>query len=198
MNYPYTESLIQGTVSQEITLREMVSMLNEQLMLYRDQTNQVMLNSLDTHDTVRLLRLCKENKDLARQALTLMFLQPGSPCIYYGTEVGMTGGFDPDNRRCMIWDSTKQDQKMYQFIQKLIAFRRENSPLLSKGEIRWLKVDDVHKVIEIERQLNGQNVKGIFNFGQDRIAVDRVASPILNQNFEGSHLQPQGLAIYKN
>ena len=110
----------------------------------------------------------------------------------------MTGGFDPDNRRCMIWDSTKQDQKMYQFIQKLIAFRRENSPLLSKGEIRWLKVDDVHKVIEIERQLNGQNVKGIFNCGQDRIAVDRVASPILNQNFEGSHLQPQGLIIYKN
>ena len=198
MNYPYTESLIQGTVSQEITLKEMVSMLNEQLMLYRDQTNQVMLNSLDTHDTVRLLRLCRENKDLARQALALMFLQPGSPCIYYGTEVGMTGGFDPDNRRCMIWDSTKQDQKMYQFIQKLIAFRRENSPLLSKGEIRWLKVDDVHKVIEIERQLNGQNVKGIFNFGQDRIAVDRVASPILNQNFEGSHLQPQGLIIYKN
>ena len=197
MNYPYTESLIQGTVSQEITLKEMVSMLDEQLMLYRDQTNQVMLNSLDTHDTVRLLRLCKENKDLARQALALMFLQPGSPCIYYGTEVGMTGGFDPDNRRCMIWDSTKQDHKMFQFVQKLIAFRRENSPLLSKGEIRWLKVDDVHKVIEVERQLNGQNVKGIFNFGQDRIAVDGVALPILNQNFESGNLQPQGMIIYQ-
>ena len=156
-----------------------------------------MLNSLDTHDTVRLLRLCKESKDLARQALALMFLQPGSPCIYYGTEVGMTGGFDPDNRKCMIWDSTKQDHKMFQFVQKLIAFRRENSPLLSKGEIRWLKVDDVHKVIEIERQLNGQNVKGIFNFGQDRIAVDGVASPILNQNFESGNLQPQGMVIYQ-
>ena len=86
---------------------------------------------------------------------------------------------------------------MFQFVQKLIAFRRENSPLLSKGEIRWLKVDDVHKVIEIERQLNGQNVKGIFNFGQDRIAVDGVASPILNQNFESGNLQPQGMVIYQ-
>ena len=198
MNYPYTESLIQGTVSQEITLKEMVSMLNEQLMLYRDQTNQVMLNSLDTHDTVRLLRLCKENKDLARQALALMFLQPGSPCIYYGTEVGMTGGFDPDNRRCMIWDSTKQDHKMFQFVQKLIAFRKENAQLLSKGEIQWRKFDDVHKVVEIERRIDKQKVKAIFNFGQDKITVDEDVFPAIEQNFENGNLQPQGLVIYKD
>ena len=198
MNYPYTESLIQGTVSQEITLREMVSMLNEQLMLYRDQTNQVMLNSLDTHDTIRLLRLCKENKDLARQALTLMFLQPGSPCIYYGTEVGMTGGFDPDNRRCMIWDSTKQNHKMFQFVQKLIAFRKENAQLLSKGEIQWRKVDDVHKIVEIERRIDKQKVKAIFNFGQDKITVDEDVLPAIEQNFENGNLQPQGLVIYKD
>lgn len=196
MNYPYTESLIQGIVSQEITLKEMVSMLSEQLMLYRDQTNQVMLNSLDTHDTVRLLRLCKENKDLARQALMMMFLQPGSPCIYYGTEVGMTGGFDPDNRRCMIWDPAKQDQVMYQFVKKMIAFRKENSELLSKGQIKWLKVDDKQKVIEIERQMKGKSVRAIFNFGQNNISLNVKQNIVLKQNFKNGNLCPQGLVVY--
>ena len=28
---------------------------------------------------------------------------PGAPCIYYGDEVGVTGGKDPDNRRTYPW-----------------------------------------------------------------------------------------------
>ena len=36
--------------------------------------------------------------------LVFMFLQSGSPCIYYGTEIAMEGGPDPDCRRCMDWE----------------------------------------------------------------------------------------------
>lgn len=197
MNYPYTESLIQGVISQDISLSQMISMLNEQLMLYRDQTNQVMLNSLDTHDTVRLLRLCNENKDLARQALALMFLQPGSPCIYYGTEIGMTGGFDPDNRRCMIWDESKQDMKMYNFVKELINFRKVNVEVLSKGEINWPVVNDTQKVIKIERRNEDKSIKAIFNLGDQMIPLEIDEKVLIKQNFKDGYLQPQGMIIYQ-
>ena len=98
----------------------------------------------------------------------------------------------------MIWDSTKQDHKMFQFVQKLIAFRKENAQLLSKGEIQWRKVDDVHKIVEIERRIDKQKVKAIFNFGQDKITVDEDVLPAIEQNFENGNLQPQGLVIYKD
>ena len=39
----------------------------------------------------------------------------GSPCIYYGTEVGLAGGNDPACRACMVWDKDKQDQKDARF-----------------------------------------------------------------------------------
>ena len=87
----------------------MVSMLSEHLMKYRDQTNEIMLNAIDTHDTsFDLLTLCHGNKSFSVRRLAFMFTQPGAPCVYYGTEVGLKdGGFDPGRRKCMIWDERK-------------------------------------------------------------------------------------------
>lgn len=197
MNYPYTESLIQGTILHKISLTQMVSMLTEQLMLYRDQTNQVMLNSLDTHDTVRLLNMCQGNHDLARQALALLFLQPGSPCIYYGTEVGLAGGFDPDNRRCMIWDPAHQDEKMYQFVQRLVMFRKNYANLLSQGDLCWTKIDDQQKVIEIQRKDGNNKIRAIFNWGSQAVAIDvsQREQVLMEQNLKSDTLNTNGLVI---
>ncbi|MCX6129525.1 MAG: alpha-amylase family glycosyl hydrolase, partial [Proteobacteria bacterium] len=40
-------------------------------------------------------------------AFALMMTSPGIPLIYYGDEIGLAGGGDPDNRRMMIWDDAK-------------------------------------------------------------------------------------------
>jgi cyclomaltodextrinase len=39
----------------------------------------------------------------------LQFTLPGAPNIYYGAEVGMTGGGDPENRAPMRWDLMRDD-----------------------------------------------------------------------------------------
>lgn len=52
----------------------------------------------------------------------MMFV--GAPSVYYGDEVGLTGGNDPDCRRCMVWEKEKQDQKLLHLYRKLIALRR--------------------------------------------------------------------------
>ena len=90
-------------------LEKMLSEMNNQLMLYRQQTNQMQFNVLDSHDTPRLLHETKEDKELMRQVLAFTYIQPGVPCLYYGDEIGMTGDMDPDCRRCMVWEENQQD-----------------------------------------------------------------------------------------
>ncbi len=96
------------------------------------------LNMLDSHDTARIQNSFKEMEKNNRrlkvmQAVFLQFTLPGVPVIYYGSEVGINGGEDPDNRRCMIWDKEKQDLKLLSFYKRLIAFYRRY-PSLTGGD----------------------------------------------------------------
>lgn len=196
MNYPFTETLSDGIVAKKISLSEMVSRLNEQLMLYRMPTNQVMLNSMDTHDTARLLTLCQGDKDLAKLTLTLMFLQMGSPCIYYGTEVGMAGGNDPACRACMVWDNDKQDQKMLDFMKALIKLRKDQQPVLSYGGYAW-QVDEAAQVVKLTRKKDATKLCAIFNLGEKPYAVAPTGKTLLAQNFADGKLEKNGFVIFK-
>jgi alpha-glucosidase len=90
-------------------------------------------NLLGSHDTPRILNLVDGNRDRARLAATLLFTFPGVPCIYYGEEIGLTGGRDPDNRRCMPWDREQWDLELLNHYQKLIRLRRRSSALQNGG-----------------------------------------------------------------
>ena len=70
-------------------------------MYYRQQISEVMFNLLDSHDTERILTTAKEDTQLVKSALACLFLQRGTPCFYYGTELELDGGPDPDCRRVM-------------------------------------------------------------------------------------------------
>ncbi len=61
---------------------------------------------LDNHDTPRLATALpdKKQRDIAQ---VMQFTLPGAPNLYYGSEVGMTGGDDPEMRAPMRWDLVK-------------------------------------------------------------------------------------------
>lgn len=115
------------------------------------------LNLLGSHDTLRLVTLAGENlptpedafvrNPLPRQnlrkeypasalmALTLLYMLPGAPCIFYGDEVGLEGGRDPDCRRCMPWNELTQnfrEQEPYVTLQFFNLLRRQ-SRVLGEG-----------------------------------------------------------------
>lgn len=165
MNYAFTETIEDFFIRKKISASKMIAGLNEQLMLYRQQTNQMMFNMLDSHDTARLLTICGENKDLAKATLAFTFLQIGAPCIYYGTEIGMLGENDPDCRRCMIWKEEEQDKTFFAFTKALIKLRKDNYQLLSEGELVWLATDDEKKQIAFVRKWNGEVWNAYFNCG---------------------------------
>src|SRR5699024_1729494 len=135
MNYPFTDAIIDGIILNKINTTDMMDALINNLMKYRDQNNQVMLNSLDTHDTARILTLAKGDKDKIIQVLVIMFMLIRRPCNYYGNEIGMTGEPDPDFRRCMIWDKNQQELRMFNFMKDLIAIRKKYSKVLNYSNI---------------------------------------------------------------
>lgn len=54
---------------------------------------------MGSHDTARILTIAGGDIKTVELATLLLFTFPGAPCIYYGDEVGLEGGLDPDCRR---------------------------------------------------------------------------------------------------
>jgi alpha-glucosidase len=94
-------------------------------------------NLLGSHDTRRIQMVVGEDETLARVAVALLFTFPGTPSVYYGDEIGMDGGNDPDCRRCMIWDESEWNSGRRAFYQRLIRLRR-SSPALHHGGFQVL------------------------------------------------------------
>ena len=75
-------------------------------------------------------------------ALTAFIMTiPGVPVIYYGDEIGIPGGGDPDSRRPMKFDNlTQQEQWVKDNASRLAGLRASNLPLIY-GDFRTLHVD---------------------------------------------------------
>ncbi len=95
--------------------------IKDTLFAYPRPVIRNMFNILDSHDTKRIARVTGDDSEALRQVYLLQYLLPGAPSVFYGGEVGLTGDHDPDNRRCMIWDETRQDKDLMHFIKKLNA-----------------------------------------------------------------------------
>jgi glycosidase len=98
-------------------------------------------NFIDNHDNKRFTRLALENNQdpvsRLKLALSYMYTSPGIPIVYYGTEVAMDGGDDPDNRRMMDFSN----HELIPYISTLGKLRQEH-PALTKGKYDIL-IDDV-------------------------------------------------------
>lgn len=94
-------------------------------------------NLLGSHDTARLQTIVAGDEALVQVAATLLFTYPGVPSVYYGDEIGLEGGRDPDNRRCMPWDPQVWNTTRRALYQRLIHERR-TAPALRKGSFQAL------------------------------------------------------------
>ncbi|WP_339178350.1 glycoside hydrolase family 13 protein [Bacillus sp. FSL R5-0560] len=165
MNYPFTEPMIEYFADRAIPASRMAHRLNAHLMNGMKQVNEVMFNLLDSHDTKRLLTRCRNDEKKARALLAFMFAQTGSPCIYYGTEIGLDGENDPLCRKCMVWDKEKQNQEMHTFMKRLIALRKQENTVLTEGTLEWNLLDDQNNFIRFSRTLDEKKLIYFFNQG---------------------------------
>lgn len=192
MNYDYTGAIINHFIKHELSSQGLVDRLSHQLMLYREQTNAMMFNVLDSHDTARIMTLANEDDQLVRQTLAFTFLQPGSPSIYYGTEYGMTGGNDPDCRKPMNWYPDAKAIAMHDFVRDLIKWRKEHWQLIAQGTIELTALNDNQGVV-IKRRRNNQQLIAVFNTSSEPLQV--TLAPFFAQGFSNGILLPKGFAV---
>ena len=95
---------------------------------------------LDSHDTSRVYRVVKGDTALIKLGVAVMMAFPGVPCIYYGSEIGLDGGKDPDNRRTMPWNDKDWDHELLAYHKQVIALRRE-APALRHGGFQELMAE---------------------------------------------------------
>ncbi|MBD5787958.1 glycoside hydrolase family 13 protein [Cellulosimicrobium terreum] len=99
-------------------------------------------NMLGSHDTPRL-RSIVGSRELVEVAATLLLTYPGTPVIFAGDEVGLTGLNGEHARATMPWDddSSRWDSATFELYRSLIAVRR-GSDALRHGGLRWVHADD--------------------------------------------------------
>ena len=92
---------------------------------YDNQLAQLSL--LDSHDTARFLTAVAGDPVRMQLAATLLFTYAGVPCIYYGDEIGLLGGGDPDCRRCFDWNRARWNAALHDHYRRLIAWRKQRA-----------------------------------------------------------------------
>ena len=134
MNYLFRKAVMKYLFDEHpISTEEFCSRLRE---AFPEGRGDIPMNLLGSHDTTRLRSQPCASWDRIRLALTLMFFLPGAPCVYYGEELGMEGGKDPDNRRSVPWEKLSQMQKEPVFaLVKELTEMRKNSAVLRDGKL---------------------------------------------------------------
>lgn len=168
MNYKLMFS-IEDYLNDKINSEEFSFRINKVLTLYPQNAIQNMFNLIDSHDTVRAIN---KFKDRFHIALLLMILFPGRPSIYYGTEVDLAGGEDPDNRRPYPW-GTEQGET-YKLLKELFNLKRKHNPqtiewlyhqdaLIYKADELYVVVSKENETIKLPYEMNGTFIDVLTN-----------------------------------
>lgn len=131
MNYVWRKNMIDFFASKTINVDTFDRNLTNLRLAYPKEATEAMFNILSSHDTARFLNVAGENSWKLKTAAFFQLTYVGTPVIYYGDEIGMTGGMDPDCRRTMEWNKVTNNP-MLDYYKKLIKVRKTH-PALSCG-----------------------------------------------------------------
>ncbi|MCK1984346.1 MULTISPECIES: glycoside hydrolase family 13 protein [Peribacillus] len=168
MNYPFTNQVFRLVASQTINAREFTEEMTAIYHSYPTNVFDVTFNLLGSHDTPRIFTDCGE--DLARAKLihAILLTFNGSPCIYYGDEIGLTGGMDPGCRKCMVWEEEKQNTELLNEIKALISLRKEERLLANDGKFKFLDTAGNENIVAYQKYNEKRTVVILINPTDDQ------------------------------
>lgn len=176
MNYLFRDLALAYFARRRFPLSTLDFLLGLIRLRYPEAANFALLNLFGSHDTTRVITAFQEGLEEKkgrtvtyeeavrhlRPALILQFTYPGIPLIYYGDEVGLTGGPDPGCRKTMPWDPRQWDQELLALYRRLINLRQSLLPL-KRGFFQPLFTDDAHEVYVFARRMHDEKVIVILN-----------------------------------
>lgn len=128
MNYRLRDILLEYIISNHLDAEDFAY---ELLSLKYEHGESVygMLNLVGSHDVERIMTGCNGDWNKVYLLYALLMTMPGIPMIYYGDEIGLPGGNDPDCRRCMIWEQKDWNAALFNRIESVTNLRKKHSAL---------------------------------------------------------------------
>jgi len=195
MNYPFFESIHNFWLDPEQNSRDLMYAVNRVYSMYPRQANRVIFNFLDTHDTLRARNRCG-SLDVLYQQLTMLMTLPGTPCIYYGTEIAMPGSHDPDCRRTMPWKEIDRGDHgaAIERMKALISIRKTFSQIREE-EVLWHYDPACPRLVRYDRPGEQGILRVILNGDGEAQAVPETGKVLFSHGFAGGQLCPGGIVI---
>lgn len=195
MNYPFTGAVSNFWLDEKQTAKDFAYNIQRCYSMYMEQVNQVSFNLLDSHDTMRAVTKIG-NQDKIFQQLVLLFSMEGSPCIYYGTEVLLEGGSDPDCRRCMPWKEIEEGkyQKIMDTVKKILSMRKE-IPAFSSGTFYFIEEEQERLIHYMKEDADNNQVHIYLNCGKQGVLIPEEATVIFSNKYKNEILEPDGILV---
>lgn len=223
MNYRFVRALKNFVINKkdQIGPQGLIDSLNTLYKEYPTENNYAMMNLLDSHDVERVSTMVvnpdllydhggnpaqtktfdvrkptSQEREIQKLIVGMQFTLPGAPQIYYGDEVGMWGGDDPDCRKPMVWkelkfetetthpfglarpvDEVNFDDNIFKWYQKMVSIRKENKAL-SVGDIQFKVIDESKKTISYTRNYKNEKIIVIVNNNSSTIQVSLLSTDL--------------------
>lgn len=179
--YPRDINLVAQNLLDSHDLGRILTALENRLPVGADWDGYFRLSGVAGNPALRTTKPGRLAHDALRQMVVFQMTYPGAPMIYYGTEVGLWGGNDPDNRQPMIWGDLRHepethtpagatrprprapDMNLFAFYRKAIALRKEHAAL-RRGAFRWVETGN-DRLLGFRRMDGGDKVLALFNAG---------------------------------
>jgi neopullulanase len=152
-----------------INAEEFADRIDYLLSLYDPAINSVQFNLLDSHDTPRFLTTSGNDLTALKLGWLFLFTYVGAPCIYYGDEIGLSGGPDPECRGAFTWDTQGWNVDLHDYAKCLISLRHTH-PALRRGTFQRLYAKEC--VFAFIRHTNEETILVVINSGIETAVVD--------------------------
>ena len=194
MNYALTKEMINYFAKEKTSTLEFKNNIYSLLARYKTNVNFNLLNLLSSHDVYRFINECDFKKERYILAYAFLLFYLGIPCIYYGDEFALEGGYDPDSRRCFIWDENdaRNDKTVNHYLKELIKIHKS---VEFKNSSFSLKIKDEMLIIE-RKSLNSILTLYINKSGHD-IEINNEGETLLSYNFDDKNMKNYSFLVNK-
>ncbi|GAP14451.1 glycosidase [Longilinea arvoryzae] len=170
MNYPLREALL-GILTGKLAVggfaEKLEGLLHKQ---FAPENASAMYNLIGSHDTERALTLLNGDAAKLKLAWLIQMALPGAPAVYYGDEMGLEGGKDPECRKAFPWETSAENLDLHDYLRKLIHLRKQ-MPVLRRGSYQRVLAEDGRGCLAFARALGEQRLAVAFNASATRRQV---------------------------
>ena len=163
MNYPFTINALKLLAYQSLNAKQFSEEMTAVYHNYPTVVFHSTFNLIGSHDTPRVMTECKDHVARSKLLHALLLTFPGSPCIYYGDEIGLTGEIDPGCRKCMVWDESQQNLELHSQIKQLISLRKQEPLLANDGQFEFIQLSSNDQLVAYRMYNEQQSILVFIN-----------------------------------